>query len=640
MILAPDWSPALDQAMPKARQAVPYAEWIRTQRLSEDGGPHAGERYDPDTHPAQRHFHRAWVGHRWIRFVLLGPVQDGKSWLQVLVALYCLAELRCHVALALPTVELWRRMWPSKWRPPMLAAGLLPEDGAGSEGGCPITFPTVYGSRFTALGAGTKNENALAAITVRHVGLDEVDDILPSRRVDLACARATGWGLHRREVMTSTIKGDTPRHSRILREYASGTASRLHHPCPHCGHWQPYEWAQVRYDATSDLTAADTARLHCVRCDRPLTDAERRASLQRSLLVHRDQTVSDAGQVEGPEPTTATWSMRWTVLDSPLQTLAEQAVRHRQALQQRDTENDHDALRQFFRDRLATGYQGETQGDEGQASISRAQLAARSTQGWALSERVRDASGLFSRHVAPWPDGADRCVMACDVQQNRVYWLLLAGDAERRTYDLAWGYEFAEADMLPMTAAGLHAVLDRCDALAHSLADGRPVVGKGVDVGYNQADLIPWLAGHPDWSPVVGMGEDKVMHLRRVPGIVGVPGVVYLHRPEDWQLGYHQLLHVVEVDRVRASAQNAHLVKVGSPGAAHLPRGLKPSDAYLVHLCGERQEERNGRRVWKTLGGRHDWLDCRTYGHALLELHAAAVAAHADERPRALAQFF
>jgi len=636
---------------PRPRSLLAFA---RSLRLPD--GPQAGEAYEPTSHPAGLEILRAFAAGGFEQMVTLGPVQDGKTWATIIVPLlYTLAELRQAAVYGLPDRALAGKVWRSKLRPTIEACGLghlLPTSGPGSDGGAPEDVLFTTGARLFMLGAGARNEAGQAAVTAPFVAVDERDSIRP-RWVELLNARADAFDIAARRVSTSTIKHDAG-GSTTWSLYAMSTSGRLWFRCPRCraeahasGGWQAFEWDRVEYDPTDDRTAAATVRLVCAHvAEHRLTDDERRAALLDWRLVARGQSVAPDGGLVGELPPTSVWGLRWTALDSPLKSLPTLAVRHRQACQQRDAEGNHEALRQFYRDQLAAPYRDDLEGQEGTATLTPAYLQARANvHGWAdLVADKPDDGALWSRYMAPLPDTATCAVATIDVQSNRCYWLLTAADADLRTYDAAWGYEHATADRLPTSTGELHAILDRIADLLPSLVarDGAapgepaarppvPIVGLGVDVGYRQPELVAWLAGRPSWVPIAGAGEDVAGKLRSVvaqaPGAErrdgDMLGVLYRRALEGARLAPRQQLHLVDVDRVKEQAVGQYLRPAGSAGAAHLPRGLKASDAIILHLTGEQlvESDKTGRRVWRVVRKRHDYLDLRTYNLALLRLH-------------------
>ena len=626
----------LDDVFVRPREPRRMRDFAASLKLPHDGGPDQGEPYDPDSHPAQSELLRALDGepHPWQRIVALGPVQDGKTWiLGVVPTMHALFEQGQAIAFVMPTRDKLTTFWQAKFLPTVRGNGLtnqLPTDGAGSEGATPHLIQLPRGGRAYLLSTGTSNEAGLSSITVKVVIGSEVDDIKPARRLDQAWARADRWEDEAVRIEESTIKHDSAKLSRILRDYELGTAARLVFRCPHCRKFTPWDWSRVTYDPLDDATAESSARISCQRCDTLCTQAERRASLFDYRLIHRGQSVADDGTVVGPAPTTRVFSLRWTALDSPLRTLGNLCVRHRQAVQARDGEGDHDKLRQFHRDQLAEPYQADVASEDGTVRLTTAYLAARSAGGWALSRPDKDSHGLYSRHLAPMPAAARRSIFPVDVQDNRVYWALQAEDDDRRIYDVAWGYEYANVSQQPWNDAELHALFDRVAMLAEDLCEHTTLIARTIDVAHWQSRIIPWLQRNRAWTPTAGIDHEVAQGMRR-NAVPGVPGVIYLHAPSEWALA-GRLLHSIDVQRVREQALNRYLVAPGKPGAAHLPQGLATNDTWIRHqVAQELVELPSGNRVWRKAkgGGRHDYQDLRTYAEALFALYH-----HRQQRPR------
>jgi hypothetical protein len=275
-------------------------------------------------------------------------------------------------------------------------------------------------------------------------------------------------------------------------------------------------------------------------------------------------------------------------------------------------------------------YREDVEGQDGAELITPRYLQARSmAHGWADFTLDKDDTGkIWSRHLTELPEQATIASLKIDVQDNRCYWSLIGADPDLRTWDASWGYEFATPDQLPMSEPELHAVLDRIRDLLPSLitrVDGAQVlvVTRGVDVGFHQEEITNWLVGNPTWVPLSGAGDEVAGKLRQALAKGDMLGVVYRREIVGARLGPRQLLHLVDVDKVKEQAQTAFLRTPGDAGAAHLPRGLKANDAYVLHLTAEvlEEDEKSGRRKWRVVRKRNDYLDLRTYHLALLRLH-------------------
>lgn len=617
----------------------PLLEFVAQLRYPD--GPFAGERCDPISHPAAFELWRDFAAGGYDELVALGPVQDGKTWATIVVPmLYMLAELRLSVVYGLPDRALAGKAWRAKLKPTIEGCGLahlLPTSGPGSDGGAPDDVLMTTGARLYMLGAGARNEAGQAMVSGAGVFIDERDSIR-SRWVELLKARSVAWDVNARNHSTSTLKDD--HHSTTWAVYLGSSRCRLVFRCHHCvaaatahGGWQTFDWERVDADWTNDDTARDTIRIVCAHdAAHRITEDERRAALRSWKRVSHGQAVTlvdNVWTVTGTPPATRRRGLRWSALDSPLKSLGRLAVQYRQGIERRDAYGDHEPLRQFYRDLLALPYKGDLEANEtlqlfgADYDRTREYLGARSSvHGWA--PMVDSKAELYSRHVAPPPDQASLATFTIDVQQNRLYWLAIAADREARTWDMAHGYEYGREDQAPMTEAELHAALDRLrDEVLPDVCGDLLLAGRGVDTKYHTDWLIRWLASNREWMPVQGLGDELAGKKRDERDHKNLPGVVYLTKPEGWRLGSTQPLHLVDVERVKEQAQTAFLRPPNAAGAAHLPLGMKLGHTYIMHLCGEllQEDPKTGRRKWRKTIGRHDYLDCRTYGVALLRLH-------------------
>jgi hypothetical protein len=656
MIAAPILDGLLDELArvigpaPRPRRLLDFAMSLRLPEDATSDDVTAGSHppYDPSTHPAQFEFLKAYAAGGYFDMVVLGPVQDGKTWaVEVVPTLYALAEQRVSVVYGCPDRPFCGKMWRTKFLPAIEASGLrhlLPLDGPGSDGGVPDDTLMTTGARLFLLGAGARNEAGQAGVTAPIVIIGERSKIRP-RFVELLLMRKEAYGARGRGVSTSTISNDDftegdddQRMDSTVVAYERSTRGRLWFRCCHCaaeahpsGGWQTFEWSRVEADWSSDESARDTARLHCAHEPKhALTDGDRRRSLREWRLAMHGQTVTPAGEVTGTRLPALVWGLRWTALDSPLKELGALAVKYRQAVALRDGPfGDHHQMVQFTRDFLVERYTSLRDPAESPRSISRSHLAERSSLGWAETTPDRDSESdryLWSRHVAPWPDAAPLADVAIDVQENRIYWAVGGADRDFRTWDVAWGYEYANADRDPLSRDELHELLDRVRDLVPELIGAKArLVVRAIDVGYRQEDLVEWMRRNPEWVPIAGAGDEAAGHLRRAHAGGDVPGVIYRHRPEGWRLSGRKL-HTVDAGRVREQAQASYLRPIGAAGSAHLPKGLRVNDAYVKHLCGELliEDPKTGAKRWKaTPGTRHDWLDIKVYRYAMMRLYLA-----------------
>lgn len=135
-------------------------------------------------------------------------------------------------------------------------------DPRSRDSGNTILHKRFPGGHLTMIGANAPA--SLASRPIRVVLCDEVDRYPTSAGtegdpVNLAIKRTATFH-NRRIVLTSTptIKGA----SRIESAYLDSDRRRYHVPCPHCGEYQPLEWAQLQFDPEHPEHAAYTCK-HC-----------------------------------------------------------------------------------------------------------------------------------------------------------------------------------------------------------------------------------------------------------------------------------------------------------------------------------------------------------------------------------------
>lgn len=609
------------------------------------------EPYDPKSHPGQWHTLSALdgasdrPGFRYIKFVLISDTQGGgKSWLLQQCAFRDMVETGQNVIYALPTRDLGGDIWSLKLRPAITGAGLeeyLPGIGPASKGGSkPRFIPFLRkhgkgGGTLVFMAAGGRGQSGQAALTARKLLVDEVDDWEQpalhriQRRVDRNADTAI-------QFYACTVKKDDSEfrendHSNILDLYEKSTQGRIEYECPHCKDFTRFEWETFKYEGTTKEEWTNSACICCTKCSGVITDSNRKG------MFGRHRYAMD-------KPFANSWGLRLTALDCPWKSFALLADLHANAVADRDKGN-HEPMRQFAHDQQARQYRDDENIDDTATQIDAQYLYRRSlASDWGPSQHYTDREGdraegksrlTYSRHISPAPEAAKWFVVACDIQANRCYWLLMGGALDGSTYDIAWGYEHATADREEMTPIQLHQVLDRIDGVTREIAGERPIVRRGTDANFNTDNVISWLKTHAEWWPLYGASAAKASKMKHKDGEKhgDFPGILFLRRSDGWNLRQHRC-HI-DTNPMRMAAQREFLRKPGEPGAAHLPNGLgkNQSDmAYLQHLCGETWEERKMKWEKSKAGGRWDWLDCRTYTTAMNRHYLATLNRRAPKR--------
>lgn len=635
--------------------------------------------YDPRSHPGQWHFLQAIDGivngepapRRYRRFLLLTDAQGGgKSWLLQQIALHGTIELGQPVIWALPTKGLAGDMWNTKLRPAWEGSGLgvyLPISGPGSRGSsAPRSIRTRRhqrrgGGTLVFMSSGGRGQAGQAGLTAKRLIVDELGDWDKAAftRIRKRVSRFNDIAV---EAYGSTLKLDDADLSQEV--YRESARAWIEYRCPHCGGWTALDWktwcgtsgaaanhgssairsggdqpasplAPIAFPGKSgsDIAAAagtfatnrttlasvnhgdhaEIATLACLACGSVLSEQDRRAM----FAVSRIQMADPMNDVLG---------LRLTALDCPWKSLAWLAGEEARAIAAAEGKAglpDHEPMRTFYHDERVEEYHGDQQqdADAKETPHTHRTLAARSDR-TAWSEIVENSSDdkLWSRYTAAVPDGVKISVAAIDVQRNRLYWSLIGIDAERRTYDIAWGIERARTgddgkEPPPFASGELAATLARAADWIESIA-GQPFSGGVVDVsdGVTQGEVAEWLSSAKRWNAI--QGEAQLPNER--------PGKIVHRSPSlawdsQWRNGMGSYLIVT--DQAQQAVAESFRIDPSAPGAGLLPGPLKAGNAYLRHLTAVGWTTSSvGRRVWKALpgGGRHDYFDCRAYATAVV----------------------
>lgn len=610
---ATDHLPALAQtfAAQLRPQANPLSFSDFCDRMRLPDGDAQGQRWEWRRHPAQRALIEAASSGRWRVMIPLGPVQDGKT-LTGLVApsAWCASELHKPQMAAWPDRFMAGKMWRGKLRPALQAiqgGRLLPETGPGSGTGAPDDVLLGGGSRLYLLGAGARNEAGQAGVTAWLGMIDEVDSIR-RRHLRLLLQRLASYGGDSMAWLMSTIKSDLA--SPIIEAWERSTACVIQVPCPSCGHVHRLSWDAITYDPSSDISARQSVRWACPACSTLHDDDQRLAALERAVIVGQGQHVDAAGRVVGDLVESEAYGIRWSSLDSPRRALGDLAVLHREAVHAARFQNDHELLRQFYRDHLVEQYQADV---EEAPRIVETVVATRSALGTTPRGQV--------------PPGISHLTVAVDCQLRRHYWQAMAHYPDGRMAIIDW-HGRGEAlcgDQEQPTPAQRHALLDRLHARFqdgwpdHTGRIHRPVL-IGCDVATFTDELLGWLRLHwGEWVALRGIGEALATQIGRHPGSakLRLPGWLEIRQHPD-----RYLLHLVDTHQVRAYVHNGLIREPEVGGALLLPPGVATDSNLARHLCAEVRQVTDRGVVWVTRHVRNDLLDCAVYNAALGRLYA------------------
>jgi phage terminase large subunit GpA-like protein len=155
--------------------------------------------------------------------------------------------------------------------------------------------------------AGSGSPGAYANKSVGLVILDELDKHMPmpgkhANTIDLGRDRI------KKVQQGKIIAGGTPASwdGECNQNFLTGTREELHAPCPHCDHFQPFRWEQMRFEHCKDLTGQwDYARLlsetylECEVCHRPIRNDDKPRILPRAVWVAHNDGKDDWKPVPG-----------------------------------------------------------------------------------------------------------------------------------------------------------------------------------------------------------------------------------------------------------------------------------------------------------------------------------------------------
>jgi hypothetical protein len=634
---------------PRPRGLLEFARSLKISTVDPDTGADVWLPYDPESHGAQFEVLRAFAAGGFLEMVVLGPVRDGKTTVTIVIGiLYCLVELRQSCSLMLPTSEKAKEVWQESVMPVIEHSGLgwiMPDQravGTGGRGGTGASMLMATGCRMHLVGAGGLSQAAQSGYNARFAFADEASKI-SSTMLRLGAQRQAGYDMHGRFLRTTTLR-DGDRDPSWL-AFQDSTAGRFAHRCPRCvreghpsGGWQVWTHERMTFDRSDDKVAYATARLGCIHNpEHLLTEDERRESIRQWRVVGKGQTVDAAGVVQGALAPSMSCGLLWTCFDSPLKSLGKIAIEWRGAEMKR-LAGDEQELKILFHENFVFPWKDDEASDDGRPPIlHRAYLVAlsdASTYGPARRQHVENGD---SHHACDCPAEVQFLTVATDVQRGgdrspgRIYYLVQGWHTDGRCWDVAWGHIICSPAGAQVTEPELHDGLDRMHTLALSLGAefARPLGRRGVDVGDHQDWIRRWLVRHPDWRAIKGI-QGRISIDLEASDNFDVSGWIYRRR-QDAEGGHGARswwLYLVDVDLVRSQAQAGFLVAPGKPGAHHVPRGLVVGDALVKHYCataliadareGVRWSDRAKDRVaHPEYQPRHDFLDCRTYGHAM-----------------------
>lgn len=571
--------------------------------------------YDPEANRATYFILRAIMrGYR--KLVFIGPAQDGKTLLLVIILSWVLFERRRGCGLAYPDMRINDDQWGKKYLPVIRAMGHdkhFPDEGSGSDSGTAPTLLLKNTAALFRLGAGAQNQAGQAGRTVYCVIKDEHDDMRPQKASKLD-QRTQGQEDDYLIITTSTIKrSDSPTH----RQYSNSTMCRIGIPCFHCGVYFVPDWFDhVRYDNSSARAARETVRLICPEgCE--MDDDERKAVCRRGVEVAEGQTLQPDGSVEGPEPQALEYGMLWESLTSERKSLRRMAEEYVDA-EVAQKRGNIEPMQTWHQDTLSRHYS-----DPGKSLQADKAILARKS---ALAQH--DLGQVPDENTAP-------IIVTCiDVQHRELYYasLALSADLERWWIVDHGYYPFAGSREIP-TEQQFTSALDEVEKIVlrgYERPSGEivfPVVG-GVDVkdGTNphREALHKWIAAHPGWHAVHGQGAKQSADDRDGAVSMQIPGVLTVADNAKLTGGVRQLI-AINVFLMRQRLVRELMADMNAARCGYLPRD-EGSDGHLIkELTAEKLEETKKGPAWVRIYRHNHRFDLGVYCLALAEWWVATV---------------
>jgi len=293
----------------------------------------------------------------WRRRAVCGCVQSGKTFHAFVVPIvYVLFELIEPVVVGVPTMDLAHDKWQDEILPVIRRTryvDLLPLHGVGSRGGSrveEITFRNGAKLKFMSGMGGDEKRSGFTARVVVATEVDKFDEAREASReadpISQLEGRTESYDQEAEIDLECTV---STKAGRIWQEYIQGTATRIVHPCPHCGRLVSPEREHLHgwQEAETKLQARREAYFCCPECAERLSEAQRRQMVQQSRLVHRGQETTPDGRIVGEPIETDTLGFRWSAFQNLFWSTGKIGAKEWAGARAEDEENAKKALLQF-----------------------------------------------------------------------------------------------------------------------------------------------------------------------------------------------------------------------------------------------------------------------------------------------------
>lgn len=263
------------------------SQWADKERiLSQESSAEYG-RWNTDRAPYQREIMDSVNNPNYEDIIIQASSQVGKSEIVNNIIGYLIDYDPSPILLVLPTLDIAQdyskdRIAPMIRDTPALTKKVM--DAKSRDGNNTLLHKKFPGGHLSLVGA--NSPAGLSSRPIRVVLADEVDRFPVSAGTEgdplsLAHKRTkTFWNKKKISVSTPTIKDA----SRIEAEYEDSTMGQWSISCPSCGQFQPYSWAQIRFEPVG---------MECVSCKTHHTEIEWKS--RPGKWIHRNPDAMKIG---------------------------------------------------------------------------------------------------------------------------------------------------------------------------------------------------------------------------------------------------------------------------------------------------------------------------------------------------------
>jgi phage terminase large subunit GpA-like protein len=566
--LVREWFAPVHRAALLPRPRLTLSEWADQYRVLSRKSSSEPGRWMTDRAPYQRAIMDAITDPTIERVVFLKSAQVGATEILTNAVGYAIHQDPGPILVVQPNLDM-ARSWSTDRLKPMLRespalAGRVVESNRRHSG------DTILHKEFTAghlTIVGANSASGLASRPIRDLYLDEVDRYPPSAGregdpVALAIARTANFP-NRKIVLASTptIKGA----SRIELDWDLSDQRRYLVACPDCGHRQALVWGQLKWEAG----VPESAAYACAGC---------------GVLIPEDQKgrMLASGQWVATRPGARVVGFHVNALYSPWARWAD-LVEKWEAIA-----GDATRMQTFVNLTL-----GEPWEDTG---------------GTLTPEAMAGREEVYGAEV---PAGVVCLTAACDVQDDRLEYLVVGWGRGEESWRIAYGTIAGDPTLRANATGSPWAVLDGVWRKQYTTPTGPiGVAAMAVDSGHHTQAVYDYC--RPRWGARV--------YAIKGASITGKP----LAPRKASRAGKPPLpLYSLGVDAGKDQVAARLKIRLPGPGYMHTYRGMDP--AYYLQVTAERPVRKlvAGRwtRRWEVIPGRrNEALDLEVYALAALAI--------------------